>query len=100
MRVYEQNLTGTSVTETGRSQETQRTGGHGRSGAVGTGGSQDRVEFSNTFGTVSRAIASHDVNRGDRVDQLAAQYASGNYVPDPVATGHSLVSEALAYGGR
>src|SRR5215467_10540159 len=96
MRIYDQNLTGPAVNETGRSHETQRTTGSGSGGASATSGTGDRVEFSDTLGRLSRAIASDESNRAGRVDQLTAQYASGNYALDPAAISHGIVSDALA----
>jgi hypothetical protein len=38
--------------------------------------------------------------RENRVQELAAQYQSGSYQPDSVATSKGMVSEALAMGGQ
>jgi anti-sigma28 factor (negative regulator of flagellin synthesis) len=53
------------------------------------------VEFSHTLGRLSRAIASDESNRSGRVDELAAQYASGSYSVDPAAIGHGIITDAL-----
>src|SRR5947208_27066 len=100
MRVYDQNLTGPSIDQAGKAQETQRTAGSGSSRAAGTSGSEDRVEFSNTLETLSRVIGADDASRAERVDQLAAQYAAGAYQPDSPATSRGMMAEAFAAGGR
>jgi hypothetical protein len=100
MRIHDQNLTGPSVNDAGKTQETQRTTGTSPASSRAAGGHGDRVEFSNALGTLSRAIASDDSSRADRVQQLAAGYASGNYRPDLAATSHGIIADAFAAGGR
>jgi len=100
MKIYDLNLTGgAGASETGRTQQTQQTGQSGSTRATGqTGGSSDRVEFSSTLGRLSQALAADGTARTNRVQQLAAQYQSGNYHPDSAATSHAMVSEMLAAG--
>jgi anti-sigma28 factor (negative regulator of flagellin synthesis) len=95
MRVNEHNQTGAS-SEAGRAQETQRLdrGGSSRTTVSGSGG--DRVELSSTLASVSRATAAHDADRAAKVQELAAQYQSGQYRTDAAATSRAMVSEALA----
>src|SRR5258707_1322909 len=101
MKIYDTNLTGTSASETGRAQETQKlnravTGKTPTRGGVD--GSTDRVEFSGTLSRLSRALATFESSRAGRVQALAADYQKGNYKPDSVATSKGLVSEALSTG--
>ena len=100
MKVYDNNLSGTSAAPTGRAQETQKTGSeNARTGSVKPGSkSEDRVEFSSTLGSLSRAMAADGSSRANRVQALAAQYQSGNYRPDFLATSRGMVSEALSEG--
>jgi len=47
---------------------------------------------------LSRALATFESTRANRVQALAVEYQSGKYKPDPVATSKGLVSEALSAG--
>ena len=100
MRVYDQNLTGTSGAQAGRTQETQKADRteNARSGSAGSSGPVDRVEFSSAMGTLSRAMSAHESSRASHVQALAAQYQSGSYRPDSAATSRAMVSESLAGG--
>ena len=102
MRVYDVNLTGTSAAESGRAKESQKAGlpGSGRAGGSGAAGNGDRVEFSSTLGRLSQALTTDGSNRASRVQALAAQYQSGHYQPDSMATSRGMVSEALAVTGK
>ena len=101
MKIYEQNLTGTSAAESGRSQEAQRTGREG-SQATGTtaSGSADHVELSDTLNSLSRAMSSYSGSRSAKVQALAAQYRSGTYRADSLSTSRGMVAEALADRGK
>jgi len=101
MKIYDQNLTGTSAAETGRTQESQNLSRAGTvksptAGAVD--GSSDRVEFSSTLSRLSRTLATFESSRANRVQSLAVEYQSGNYRPDSAATSRSLVAEAMSAG--
>jgi anti-sigma28 factor (negative regulator of flagellin synthesis) len=100
MRVYDNNLSGTSAAETGRAQEAQKLdrGETAKSGAGKAGGSGDRVEFSSALGSLSRTMSSYGSSRESQVQKLAAQYQSGNYHADSAATSRAMVSEALGAG--
>ena len=111
MKIYDLNLTGTSATETGRAQESQKpsragtvkssaSGVFNGSGASGSGisGSSDRVEFSGTLSRVSRSLAAFESSRANRVQALAAQYQNGTYKPDLAATSKGMVAEAMSAG--
>ena len=100
MRIHDHNPTGPSVNETGKSHETSRTSGTGSLFTGSTGGGEDRVEFSNALGTLSRALASDDSNRSDRVSQLAAQFGGGSYQPNFAGASQGIVEDALVAGGR
>jgi len=96
MRVYDRNLTGAAAAETGRTSETHgpdRAGGNSRSVAAGDG---DRVELSGSLERLSRAVASDASGRAAKVQNIAAQYQTGRYQADSVATSRALVNETLA----
>jgi hypothetical protein len=100
MKIYDQNLTGTSAAGTGRAQETQKLNrtGTGKSPARGIDRSTDSVEFSGTLGRLSRTLTAFETTQASRVRALAVQYQSGNYRPDSAATSKGLVSEAMSAG--
>jgi hypothetical protein len=101
MKIYDRNLTGTSAAETGRPQEAQnlsRAGTDTSPARGGIDGSNDRVEFSGTMSRLSRALATFESTRANRVQALAVEYQSGKYKPDPAATSKGVVSEALSAG--
>ena len=100
MKIYDNNLTGTSAAQTGRAQETHKAGSeNARTGGSKSGsGSEDRVEFSSTLSRLSNAMASDTSSRASHVQALAAQYQSGHYRADSHATSKGMVSEALSEG--
>jgi hypothetical protein len=98
MKIYDNNLTGTSAAQTGRTQETQKAGNQNGRTAASKSGSEDRVEFSSTLSRLSNAMAADSSSRASHVQALAAQYQSGNYRPDSFATSQGMVSEALSEG--
>jgi hypothetical protein len=102
MRVYDNNLSGTSAAESGRAQETQKLdrGEGAKTGARKPDGSGDRVEFSSALGSLSRTMSAYGSSRASQVQALAAQYQGGNYHPDSAVTSHAMVSDALAAGSK
>jgi anti-sigma28 factor (negative regulator of flagellin synthesis) len=101
MRINDRSLTGTGTAETGKAVEAQRPDeARGGKAAASSGGGGDRVELSGTLGRLSQTLAKFGSAREARVQQLAAQYQSGNYHPDSAATGRAMVSEALSAGGK
>jgi anti-sigma-28 factor FlgM len=94
MRVNDQNLTGASVGGAGRTNETERA--ERASGASArAAGRGDRVELSTGMGSLSRALASDQSGRSEKVRELAAQYQAGRYRPDAAQTSRAIVAEAL-----
>lgn len=100
MRIYDGNLSGAG--DAGRAAETQRTDrtSGSRAGGASAPSNGDRVELSNTLGSLSRALSSHSSGRAARVRELTAQVASGQYRPDSKATSRGMVSDAVAGGQR
>ena len=100
MRIHDLNLTGASAAETGQAQKTQNLNrpGSDTSRTRAGDGNNDSVVFSGTMSRLSRSLATFESTRANRVQALAAEYQSGKYKPDPVATSKGLVSEALSAG--
>lgn len=98
MKVYDRGLT---AAETGQTQDVQKlTNGSGKSATRGSDTSGDRVEFSGNLGRLSRTLSTYDTSRASRVQSLAAQYQSGNYVPDSSATSRGMLDDALSSGAQ
>jgi len=98
MKVYENNFAGITPAETGRTQETQKPD-WSQTDRTGAGNrSEDHVELSSTLGHLSRAMASYGSSRASHVQALAAEYQSGSYSPDSLATSRGIISEALSAG--
>ncbi len=100
MRINDRNLTSTSASETGRSQETKdlSRAGTGKTNASGVDGSNDRVEFSGTLSRLSRTLTTFESSRASRVQALAANYQKGSYKPDAAATSKGLIDDAMSAG--
>ena len=100
MKVYDVNLTGTSASETGRAQETQRAERASNSQTAPANASSDRVELSGTLARVARAVSSYSTDRANQVNALTQQYQSGSFRPSSVKTSQGMVAEALSGGTR
>jgi anti-sigma28 factor (negative regulator of flagellin synthesis) len=98
MRIHNQNLAGAAGAETGRTQETQRSGQTGASESSRGAQSSDRVELSNTLGSLGRAISTDSAGRGNRVQALASLYQGGRYQVDSLATSRAMVADAFGAG--
>jgi hypothetical protein len=96
MKVTNQDLTGLGAVGSGRTQEAQRSSSTGASSSSASAGGGDRVDFSSALGSVSRALAKFDADRGAKVQALAAQYQAGTLTTDSAAISRGLVSEALS----
>ena|ERR1035438_5558038 len=97
MKIYDRDLTGSAAAEPGRAQETQRSDrGTATTPSGSGGGSGDRVELSSGLASVTRALSSHFSDRAGKVQQLSAQFHSGNYQADSLATSQGIVREALS----
>jgi anti-sigma28 factor (negative regulator of flagellin synthesis) len=100
MKVYDVNLTGTSATESGRTQGTQRADRGDTTQASKEGSGGDRVELSGTSSRIAHAISSYSADRAGKVQALAQQYQSGTYQPDSVKTSQGIIAEALGSGAQ
>ena len=94
MKIYDVNVTGGAATEAGRAQETHRAAGQvsASSSSTVTG---DRIELSGALSSLGRALSSDSGSRAARVQTLAAQYRSGIYQVDSLATSRAMVAGAL-----
>jgi hypothetical protein len=95
MRVGDLSLGSSAVSDSNKTQETQRAGTTGgqRSSSSGI---TDEVQLSSTAGTLSGAVRSSSQERSLRIESLTASYQAGLYTPDLAGTASGLVTEALA----
>ena len=56
---------------------------------------EDQVEVSSVTSSIGVAVSAHNAARSNRVLQLGALYASGQYTADSLKTSQALVSGAL-----
>jgi flagellar biosynthesis anti-sigma factor FlgM len=101
MKVNDPNMGGLASTGLGKTNldRTQAAGGRrgaGSAGAMEAGG--DQIQLSN-LGQGIRALSSDSPERTSRVEQLAADVASGNYRVDAKAVSKGIVEDALGRGG-
>jgi anti-sigma28 factor (negative regulator of flagellin synthesis) len=100
MKIYDSNMGGVPASGTQRTQETQQADRANSGAKIGSGGADDRVEFSGTLGQLSRAVSAFQSDRSSRVQALAAQYQSGTYRTNSAATAGAMISEALGGGAE
>jgi anti-sigma28 factor (negative regulator of flagellin synthesis) len=100
MKVVDRNLNGGSAVESGRTQETQRASATSGGGAAAQSSNGDRVEFSNTLGTLARAMSAFGTSNTGKVQALATEYQGGTYQADSAATSRAIVAQALTAGAQ
>jgi len=99
MRIYDRDLTGTAASESGRSQETQKTDREASTTSSQPGSmSSDTVELSSGLASVSRALSAYGSDRANKVQQLSTQFQSGTYQPSSMAISQGMVAQALSGG--
>jgi anti-sigma28 factor (negative regulator of flagellin synthesis) len=100
MRISNSDLSGVTGPGASAAQETQRSGRKdaAASGQAAQGG--DRVEFSSGLGRLASAISTYGGARAAQVQTLAAQYQSGAYQVDSLATSRAMVADALSGSER
>jgi hypothetical protein len=97
MKIHNPNLNGASALHPGRTQEAnpaETLGSASSSRGFGTA-SGDHAEVSSLAENISQALASHSVNRAQRVQELAKQYSAGSYRPDVRAISRWLIQESI-----
>jgi hypothetical protein len=97
MKIDNQNLNGASALHPGRTQETNpaQTLGSASSSRGAGPASGDHAKVSSLAESISQALASHSVNRAQRVQELAKQYSAGSYRPDVWSISRSLIESQL-----
>ncbi len=98
MKVVDANLNAGSRVESGRTQETQRASTTAGGTTAAQAGSGDQVEFSNTLGSLARAMSTFNASRAGKVQALTTQYQSGAYQADSVGTSRGMIAQALTAG--
>jgi anti-sigma28 factor (negative regulator of flagellin synthesis) len=101
MKIHNDGLQGTNPLETGRTQETPHTGGvkgQGLPGHTVAGHEGDSVQISGISQHLSESNSLDTKHREARVNELAAQFAKGNYHVNAKALSHKLVSHGVASG--
>ena len=99
MKIHNDGLQGTNPLETGRTQGTQQPGGtNGLSGQSVAGHEGDSVQISGISQHLAESNALDSKQRENRVSELAALYAKGNYHVDASALSRKLVSNGIAAG--
>jgi hypothetical protein len=96
IRIHNEALPGTSVSELSRAEEVSRSAKDGSksiSGAGITGG--DQVELSSLSGSISQALTAAAAHQSGKVQHLAALYASGKYNVNSVDLGRAIVSQTI-----
>jgi len=101
MKIHNEGVQGTNPLETGRTQGTQHTGGVNGKGLPGqtiAGHEGDSVQISGISQHLAESNAHDSQQREARVNELAAQYAKGNYNVNAKALSHKLVSHSVTSG--
>jgi anti-sigma28 factor (negative regulator of flagellin synthesis) len=100
MKVVDRDLNSGSAVESGRTQEAQRASSTTGSTAATQTNNGDRVEFSNTLGSLARAMSAFATNNASNVQALSVQYQNGTYRVDSQATSRAMVAQALSAGNQ
>ena len=100
MKVVDRNLNSGSAVESGRTQETQRASATTGNVAAAQSSAGDRVEFSNTLGSLARAMSAFGSGNTGKVQALATEYQAGTYQADSVATSRAMIAQALTAGAQ
>lgn len=96
MRINDQNLTGISSSQLGRTQETDPLGRQGRGGKFGSAGA-DEIRLSELAGSL-QSLAADSPERAARLEKLAAAVEAGRYEVDSTTLARRIVDDALAGG--
>ena len=96
MRIYDRNLTGAAGSETERTRETQHPDGLAGNSHTSVGRpDRDRVEFSQSMGQLSHALAQDSTHHAAKLQALAASYENGTYHTDSASIGKAMIADAL-----
>jgi hypothetical protein len=96
MKIQSDALSGGSTAETSRVQDPTLDGSGGVHSKYGNvGHAKDSIAVSGLASRISELTTTDQVRAADRVSQLAALYARGEYRPDAAVTSRAMVSRAL-----
>jgi anti-sigma28 factor (negative regulator of flagellin synthesis) len=100
IRIQNDQTADVASTSAQRTEQTARfaAGGTKSGGAISSDG-EDQVEVSSTTSSIGAAVSAQNRARSNRVQQLGALYASGQYSADSFKVGLALVSGALGAAG-
>jgi anti-sigma28 factor (negative regulator of flagellin synthesis) len=100
IRIQNDQTADVASTSAQRTEQTARfaSGGTKSGGAISSDG-EDQVEVSATTSSIGAAVSAQNTARSNRVQQLGALYASGQYNADSLKTSQALVSGALGTAG-
>ena len=100
MRIDNRNLSGRQTAQVGKTDQAQDLTRLAESKASDTRGAAgaDRVELSDLTSSLAQALRAGALQREDRVQGLAYDYAAGDYHVDAGAVSKAIVVEMLAYG--
>ena len=93
MRINDQNLSGISSSQLGKTQETEALGRQGRGGKGGTA-SGDEVKLSSLAGSL-QSLAADAPERAAYLEKLAADVQAGRYSVDSATLSQNIVDDAL-----
>jgi anti-sigma28 factor (negative regulator of flagellin synthesis) len=96
IRIDHQSLPGTGVSELSRAEEISRSGKGGSK--ISTGASQqsgDQVQISSLSGGITETLSAIDARQSNKVQHLAALYASGRYKVDSAQISHAMVAQSV-----
>jgi len=99
MKIHNDGVQGNNPLETGRTQNTQHpSGGSGLPGQTIAGHEGDSIQISGISQHLAESNALDSKQRENRVAELTALYAKGNYQVNPAALSRKLVSNSIAAG--
>jgi len=100
MKIQNNGLQGTNPLETGRTQGVPTTGGaNGANGHTIAGHEGDTVQISGISQQLAESNALDGKQRENRVAELAAQYAKGQYQVNAAALSQKMVSGSISGTG-
>ena len=97
MRIQSDGMAAAAASPAAQAESTVQSGSFTKAGSAANGGS-DQVDISSLSGNVAASVAALAGQQADRVSQLAALYAKGEYPADSLQISRALVSGAIAGG--
>ena len=100
IRIQNDQTADIASTSAQRTEPTVRfAAGSTKSGGAVPGDGEDQVEVSSTASSIGAAVSAQNTDRANRVRQLGALYAGGQYSADSFKISQALVSGALGAAG-